>query len=848
MRFISYAQNFEDVMLWRALKGLKTGFYIDVGAHDPEVDSVTKAFYDRGWCGINIEPAEVPFRRLQEARPKDINLALAVAQAPGRVRFFDIPNTGLSTTDPEIAGRHRAAGHTVTETEVEAETLANVCATYVRDDVHFLKIDVEGGSQGVIEGLDLYQVRPWIILVEATEPMSQVPDFAGWERLITQRSYTFVYYDGLNRFYVANERPAIAAAFDCPPNVFDDFSMSATEAAQQRAQEAEARARQVEQAHSDLQRRHADLQRGFAVQLTRTRAAEERAYERERGIAELESRLMQEAAQTAAFAARLSAREERAYERARAIAELESQLTQEVAQTAAVAARLSAREDELRAVFASRSWRLTKPLRLLGDGFRGRRPTSIAASASGTRRPRPTIFIECTHTYHSDLNTGIQRVVRNVLRNAATVAREYGYEVVPVIVEAERFRFADARRILADKQLGAGGPATNPSPPRPGQRLWRGLLRGLATLLPLPAVREFLYAPPHRPGLARAVRLLIPFHRSSPPPPRVDLPGSLDDYDRYDGSILLLLDSSWTIQVWPGARQFKERGGLILGVVYDLIPITHSHTSVPELTSAFKAWLAEHLQLSDGFVCISRSTAEMLENYIAGLGPAAPERRVPVDYFHLGSELDFINLNDSVRPEIREIFATERHAFLMVGSIEPRKMHAYVLDAFDRFWACGGNAALVIVGRQAWKVEAVLERVAKHPELDRRLFVLRDATDAELDYSYRNASSLVIASEIEGFGLPIVEAFQRGLPVMCSDIPVFREIADGKAVFFSLSDPSELTAALDSFCKRVPPGERQKRVPQSWISWQQSAEQLFAAIMRIARHLRVPMGENRDHA
>ena len=171
----------------------------------------------------------------------------------------------------------------------------------------------------------------------------------------------------------------------------------------------------------------------------------------------------------------------------------------------------------------------------------------------------------------------------------------------------------------------------------------------------------------------------------------------------------------------------------------------------------------------------------------------------------------------------------------MVGSIEPRKMHSYVLDAFDGFWASGASGALVIIGRQGWKTEEFLQRVALHPELGRQLFILRDATDAELDHCYRKSSSLVIASEIEGFGLPVVEAFQRGLPVMCSDIPVFREIADGKAVFFSLADPRNLTQALQEFCARMSLNERRERRPQGWIGWRQSAEQLVTAVIGIRR-------------
>ena len=450
--------------------------------------------------------------------------------------------------------------------------------------------------------------------------------------------------------------------------------------------------------------------------------------------------------------------------------------------------------------------------------------------AAGVRRPRPTVFIECTHTYHSALNTGVQRVVRNILRHAPAVARELGYDAVPVIVEGDRLRIADAGRVLADKQNVPDAAATSL-----GRRVWRAVLRGVAAGLPFAGVRAFLYAPPHHPGLARGLlRLAAPFRRPAPASPGVS--GSLDDFDSCDGSILLLLDSSWATPIWPATRRFKERGGVVVGVMYDLIPLTHPQASVPELVAAFRTWLAAHLRWTDGFVCISQSTAEALAGQIRALGGAGGPGGRPagkIEHFQLGAELDLATPDAPVRQPIRDIFAADdRHVFLMVGTIEPRKMHAYVLDAFDRVWARGGSAALVIVGRQSWMMQAFLERVARHPQRDRRLFVLRDASDAELDHCYRQASALVIASEIEGFGLPIVEAFQRGLPVLCSDIAVFREIADGRAAFFSLSDPACLADALSDFCRRVAPGARRHRDPQGWIGWRESTEQLFAAIMR----------------
>src|SRR5579863_744930 len=74
---VSYAQNGEDVLLGRAFGWQTDGFYIDVGANHPVNDSVTKAFYDRGWRGINIEPGRV-FEKLAAMRPRDVNLPIAL--------------------------------------------------------------------------------------------------------------------------------------------------------------------------------------------------------------------------------------------------------------------------------------------------------------------------------------------------------------------------------------------------------------------------------------------------------------------------------------------------------------------------------------------------------------------------------------------------------------------------------------------------------------------------------------------------------------------------------------------------------------------------------------------------
>ncbi|WP_246685224.1 FkbM family methyltransferase [Methylobacterium sp. WL69] len=233
MVFISYAQNYEDVMLARALGAVENGFYIDVGAQDPDEDSVTKHFYDRGWHGLNFEPSEQYHARLEAVRPRDLNLRCAVGDHPGSVTFYEADGTGLSTIVEAVSA---ATSEARTPHTVPMTTLDAACAAYGITTVHFLKIDVEGAEDLVLRGTCFEAVRPWIVLLEATHPNSPEPYYAHWEPLLTERGYRFVYADGLNRFYLADEHADLAPHFALPPNHFDRFVRASEVRADERAE------------------------------------------------------------------------------------------------------------------------------------------------------------------------------------------------------------------------------------------------------------------------------------------------------------------------------------------------------------------------------------------------------------------------------------------------------------------------------------------------------------------------------------------------------------------------------------------------------------------------------------
>lgn len=230
---ISYAQNHEDVVLARGFPA-PSGFYIDVGAGSPEIHSVTKHFYDRGWHGVNVEPLPRWHRELEKARPRDINLAFGLAAAPGELEFFDVSADAAeeSTFSAEVADRLRERGFQLKVTTVAVTTLAAVCDEHAEGAIDFLKIDVEGLELEVLRGGDWTRFRPAVVVVESTEPGSGKLAETGVLEFMTDMRYLPVLFDGLNTFYVADEqdrelRHRLAAPAN-PNDGFEDGELART--------------------------------------------------------------------------------------------------------------------------------------------------------------------------------------------------------------------------------------------------------------------------------------------------------------------------------------------------------------------------------------------------------------------------------------------------------------------------------------------------------------------------------------------------------------------------------------------------------------------------------------------
>jgi glycosyltransferase involved in cell wall biosynthesis len=265
-----------------------------------------------------------------------------------------------------------------------------------------------------------------------------------------------------------------------------------------------------------------------------------------------------------------------------------------------------------------------------------------------------------------------------------------------------------------------------------------------------------------------------------------------------------------------------------------VIPLSHPQFCTDRLVAVFQHWLQWAGQISDGFMAISETTRNQVQAYVLRGSAENKPRRQWFDYFHLGSELDLAQKNGMVRQQVKRLFQNGCPVYLMIGTIEPRKNHAYLLYAFDLLWQKDWGVNLCFVGKVGWKCKALIKRVETHSEYNRHLFMFNDLSDTELEYCYLKSRSLVFPAYVEGFGLPLVEAMQRGLPAMASDIPVFREIGGDFIAYFDPEKPETLAALIRHYEASGEFPASRKVEDWSWLSWEDSSKQFLT---KIASHV-----------
>ncbi|WP_165698911.1 glycosyltransferase family 4 protein [Bremerella volcania] len=267
------------------------------------------------------------------------------------------------------------------------------------------------------------------------------------------------------------------------------------------------------------------------------------------------------------------------------------------------------------------------------------------------------------------------------------------------------------------------------------------------------------------------------------------------------GDVILMPDSWWDLPELFEAIQSAQQNGAIVGaMVHDLIPIRFPEFFDGGMRTKFTPWMQRLVRTVDFILGDAQAGEDDLWRFIQEEN--APIERHNVSHVRLGCDIGPVRQVDisKVPGNIRRLFAErEKAPYLMVSTIEVRKNHHYLLDAFELLWQEGVDVSLALVGRVGWKCDDLVARISNHPEVGKRLHFLDNVNDDALNYIYQRSKGFLFSSKAEGFGLPIVEAQHHGLHVFASDIPIFREVAGSGAQFFSLDDPSHLQRQIVAF-------------------------------------------------
>jgi FkbM family methyltransferase len=211
-----YGQFYEDYVLSVVFSDVQSGFYVDVGANDPDNFNMTRYFYERGWRGVNIEPNVGRYRDIVKARPRDSNYNYGIASVEGTMTFYQAARDqdGLSSFDKENVERLKRERHMeFSEVSVQVTTLSKVLAMAALPKIDFMSIDVEGFEKQAIESLDFSRYKPDVLVIEATQPFTDTPSYFGWEEMLLKNHYLFAMFDGLNRYYVHKDRADLLPRF-----------------------------------------------------------------------------------------------------------------------------------------------------------------------------------------------------------------------------------------------------------------------------------------------------------------------------------------------------------------------------------------------------------------------------------------------------------------------------------------------------------------------------------------------------------------------------------------------------------------------------------------------------------
>lgn len=417
------------------------------------------------------------------------------------------------------------------------------------------------------------------------------------------------------------------------------------------------------------------------------------------------------------------------------------------------------------------------------------------------------VLTDASHTFQSGVNTGVQRVVRNIYRlSGKTLPR---VEHKTIVVNNSAFRSVRVRD--EDRgQLHIHRWQVDPVGQMPSG--YRALAEFASRVAPFPFVKRWLLPKSGHLGAFKfPLKAYTKWLRR----------GSLRHFvDAGKGDLVLLPDAYWAKEeIWPAVAAARAQGAKVAVVVYDLIPLTHPQFVDSRASEPFKNYLKQVARHSDMVVAISETVRCQVEELFQTDEYRSDCRNF--SSFELGAE--FSKAEGAVRESVKQVFPSDatNSPYLMVATFDPRKNHNYALDAFERVWQQQPDRKLCFIGRVGWLCEDVVDRIRNHPRFGKQLFALHDVSDVELNYCYERARAVVFPSIVEGFGLPIVEALWHGRHVFASDTAIHREVGREECYYCDLENSESLATQILSWeleVGEVSPRRQSDYVPLSWES------------------------------
>lgn len=296
------------------------------------------------------------------------------------------------------------------------------------------------------------------------------------------------------------------------------------------------------------------------------------------------------------------------------------------------------------------------------------------------------------------------------------------------------------------------------------------------------------------------------------------------------GDILLMLDSSWGnfADFKPIFEQAAAARVPIYTAIYDILPLTlPSGNFVEGGKEWFQSWLQEAAKASDAFICISKATAEDVNHWLSERNDLVHKPKI--GYWHLGC--NFATPEALSKPTTQTQKVLEHPYLLMVGTIEPRKGHALAIASMEKLWQQNSDLCLCIAGKEGWLVTETMEHIKNHPLLNKKLFFIEKPQDEEIAQLYQNATALLFLSKGEGFGLPIIEAANYDIPIICSNISVLKEIAGSFATYVEIENSETLANDLEKWYTAFQQGDVLTTANLPRFTWKESVGALYNVLL-----------------